>query len=79
MEREAGREFKRDPQKTLQQGCSTTLVAALDPEIQEKSGAYLVNGNIFEEKELPRHAVGLENEEKLWTVSGGLVGERFEW
>jgi len=71
-----GIEFEREPQKTVQQGCSTTVVAALDPEIEKDSGAYLVNGNIDERAD---YAGGEENWEKLWKLSEKLVGEKFDW
>lgn len=73
-----GREFVREPQKTLQQGCSTTLVAALDPDIEKSNGGYLRNGDIWEH-EVIGYAKGEENWEPLWRLSEKLVGEKFGW
>ncbi len=73
-----GRSFRRDPQKTLQQGCSTTLVAALDPEIEKESGKYLVNGSICSEQP-PESSTSLESQKLLWGLSEKLVGEKFDW
>ncbi len=77
-EEKEGREWKRDPQKTLQQGCSTTLVAALDPEIEGRNGEYLVNGDISEFAP-PEWASSVRNQERLWKLSEELVGEQFSW
>jgi hypothetical protein len=73
-----GREWKRDPQKTLQQGCSTTLIAALDPSIEGQNGAYLNNGDIAVHPP-PQYLSLPENEVKLWKLSEELVGEKFHW
>lgn len=73
-----GRVFKRDPQKTLEQGCSSTLVAALDPDLEPFSGEYLVDGGLSEVP-VREYARSLENQEKLWRLSEELVGEKFEW
>jgi hypothetical protein len=77
-EQKEGREWKRDPQKSLQQGCSTSMVAALDPELEEKNGEYLVDGDVSEFPP-PEWAVSEENQEQLWEESEVLVGERFRW
>jgi hypothetical protein len=73
-----GRKWKRDPQKTLQQGCSTTLIAALDPSIEGQNGAYLNNGDIAVHPP-PEYLSFPENEVKLWRLSEELVGEKFDW
>lgn len=73
-----GRVFKRGPQKTLEQGCATTLVAALDPELELYSGEYLVDGDLSDVP-VREYAKSLENQEKLWRLSEELVGEKFEW
>jgi hypothetical protein len=77
-EAKEGREFVRDPQKTLQQGCATTLVAALDPEIERQNGAYLVNGDVAEFAP-PEWATSVVDQERLWRLSEELTGKRFEW
>jgi NAD(P)-dependent dehydrogenase (short-subunit alcohol dehydrogenase family) len=74
----AGREYKRPARKTLEQGCATTLVAALDPSIAGHSGAYLEDGNISQTV-LPVHVLDEEEAEKLWKLSEKLVGQEFEW
>jgi hypothetical protein len=70
----AGKKFVMEGEKTLQQGCATTLVAALDPTIESQSGAYLWNGNVREEQPW----TGVEDQEKLWELSEKLTGEKFE-
>jgi hypothetical protein len=73
----AGIAWDMEKQKTLQQGCATTLVAALDPSITEHSGAYLVNCSLAMEKATPE-TKSEENAERLWTESEKLVGQKFE-
>ncbi|KAG4438296.1 hypothetical protein IFR05_006231 [Cadophora sp. M221] len=77
-EAKEGRVFVRPPQKTLEQGCATTLIAALDPELETFSGDYLNDGDISKVK-VRDYATSLENQEKLWKLSEELVGEKFEW
>ncbi|KAH9204291.1 hypothetical protein DL95DRAFT_529323 [Leptodontidium sp. 2 PMI_412] len=61
--------------KTLQEGCSTALVAALDPSIEGQSGGFLEDCVVrpIEQK----YATAQENIEKLWTLSEKLVGQKF--
>ncbi|KAK7024751.1 short-chain dehydrogenase/reductase family protein [Favolaschia claudopus] len=62
--------------KTLGQGAATTVVAAFDPRIEDKSGAYLsdcVEGNAS----LTSQASDPETAEKLWALTENLVGEPF--
>ena len=66
--------FKLGPPKSLGQGCSTTLVAALDPEID--GGAYLKDCNVAEPKPWARETEDVLN---LWELSENLVGEKFEF
>jgi hypothetical protein len=66
-------EFKIESVKNLGQGCATTLVAALDPAIND--GAYLRDCNISEPKSWAREE---EDALKLWELSEKLVGENFE-
>ncbi|EGN99803.1 hypothetical protein SERLA73DRAFT_52897 [Serpula lacrymans var. lacrymans S7.3] len=75
-EAKAGRVFERAPQKTTQQGCSTTLVAALDPALEGHNGTFLWDGDIAENKP-PEGATNEENAERLWKLSEDLVGEKF--
>jgi len=62
----------------MQQGCSTTLVAALDPSIEGDSGAYLDDGDVAVNAP-PDYLAVPENEERLWKLSEELVGEKFDW
>ncbi|KAE9377298.1 NAD(P)-binding protein [Stipitochalara longipes BDJ] len=77
-EEKEGREWKRDPQKSLQQGCTTSLVAALDPEIEGSNGEYLVDGDIARVAP-PEWASSVENQARLWRLSEELTGEGFVW
>ncbi|RYP05109.1 hypothetical protein DL764_004025 [Monosporascus ibericus] len=74
--RNTGREWTQDTLelKTLNQGPSMTLVAALDPELPAWSPAYLVNCQISEPFE---YALDPENAEKIWELSEQLVGQKF--
>ncbi|PVH94821.1 NAD(P)-binding protein [Periconia macrospinosa] len=66
------------PSKTHSQGAATTLVAAFDPRIVERNGAYLSDCSVEHEGPWVEHAKGKENAEKLWALSEELVGEKFE-
>lgn len=70
----AGGELPPASLKNLEQGCSTTLVAALDPDMED--GAYLTDCNITEPKPWAKDD---ENVFKLWELSERLVGEKFEF
>ncbi|KAJ6477178.1 short-chain dehydrogenase [Mycena vitilis] len=64
------------PWKTLGQGAATTLVAALDPRLDDKAGAYLVdcvvaNGAVAPQSSNPANA------EKLWSLTESVIGEPF--
>jgi len=66
--------------KTLQQGCSTTLRAALDPGSSVEDGVFLSDCHFTaDEKIVARHALNKENAEKLWGLSEGIVGEKFAY
>lgn len=64
--------------KTLEQGASTTIVAAFDPSIEGSSGAYLNDGRI-DDGAVKAYAFDKENAERLWKLSEELVGEKFEY
>ncbi|KAH7336129.1 hypothetical protein BKA65DRAFT_527065 [Rhexocercosporidium sp. MPI-PUGE-AT-0058] len=71
-----GKKIEMEAPKTLQQGCSTVLVAALDPSIEGYSGGFLQDCVMKPiEKE---HAKGQENIDKLWALSEKLVGQKFD-
>ena len=64
--------------KNLQQGCATTLVAALDPRLETASGSYLDDGCISR-AELSELVTKAENADSLWSLSEKLVGQHFDW
>ena len=73
-----GKVLTRAVRKTVQQGCSTTLVAALDPGIAGQSGAFLEDGAIA--KIQPSGAgMDMESAEKLWGLSEELVEQKSDW
>ena len=73
--------------KSLGQGSSTTLVAALDPKLtkpegglvegKENHGVYLIDCQVSGMAK--KGAVGSGEAERLWGLSEGLVGEKFEF
>lgn len=66
--------------KTLQQGCSTTLRAALDPSLETDGNVYLVDCKIAEVgNDLLPYATDKESAMKLWVISEKMVGEKFEY
>ena len=66
--------------KSLQQGCSTTLVAATDDKLglpaEDGKGTFLSDCQV---KDTPAYAVKREYARKLWEVSEGWTGEKFTW
>jgi len=77
MEEETGVKFRADPRKTKEQGCATTLVAALEPTLVEsgKNGAHLRDCNIF--ADVVPHAKDKGDAERLWGISEEMVREKF--
>ncbi|KFY34364.1 hypothetical protein V494_06836 [Pseudogymnoascus sp. VKM F-4513 (FW-928)] len=73
VEAKAGAPVQLEQKKTLQQGCSTTLVAALDTSITGSSGLYLADADV--QKEQPK--LDSDTAEKLWDLSEKLVGQKF--
>ncbi|KAK4901050.1 hypothetical protein LTR49_027343 [Elasticomyces elasticus] len=65
-----------EQEKTLEQGCSTTLVAALDPSLTGKSGAFLKDCAVATGILKP-YARDEEKAANLWALSEKLVGEKF--
>ncbi|KAF2446468.1 NAD(P)-binding protein [Karstenula rhodostoma CBS 690.94] len=61
--------------KTLEQGVSTTIVAAFDPSIADQNGAYLADCQIEDTPE--EWMQDPEGPEKLWRLSERLVGQEF--
>ncbi|KAI1391649.1 NAD(P)-binding protein [Hypoxylon trugodes] len=78
MRRNMGMEWEwEEPRfKTFDQIPTTSLIAALDPELPAKSPAYLQNSQIHETDE---HARDPEGVEKLWKLSEQLAGQKFEY
>ena len=67
--------FEPPKLKTLQQGCSTQLRAALDPSLVAASGAYLDDCQVVEYRE---HVEAYPAADRIWKISEELVGERFD-
>lgn len=69
--------------KTLQQGCSTTLRAALDPSLAEEEDArkvYLSDCQLTVDPDTVRpFAVDGENARRCWRLSEEMVREKFEY
>lgn len=66
--------------KTLQQGASTTLVAATDPKLSlPQSDGHGVFFSDCQIGKVPAYAVGKEQAQKMWEVSEEWVGEKFAW
>jgi len=62
--------------KTFDQGAATTLVASLDPALSiNAKGHYLVDCQIAEPAP---HARDLDVAERVWKLSGKMVGEAFD-
>ncbi|KAJ6536844.1 histidine phosphatase superfamily [Mycena capillaripes] len=62
--------------KTIAQGAATTIAAAFDPRINDKPGAYLDDSTIATET-VAAHSSDPANAEKLWTITEGIIGEKF--
>ena len=74
-EKNTGKKFEMDlPPKNRQEGCATTLVAALDPRMRVHAGAFLTDSQL---KALEPRCESVEDAEKLWKISEELVGEDF--
>ncbi|KAJ6505721.1 hypothetical protein C8R47DRAFT_1243599 [Mycena vitilis] len=62
--------------KTIAQGAATTVVAAFDPRLNDKPGAYLDDCADATAAIAP-HTSDPANAEKLWTVTEQMIGEKF--
>ncbi|KAJ7626601.1 NAD-P-binding protein [Mycena polygramma] len=69
-------ENSKFPFKTIPQGAATTVVAAFDPALNDKPGAYLSDCIVTNEAIAP-HCADPANAEKLWAVTEGIIGETF--
>jgi NAD(P)-dependent dehydrogenase (short-subunit alcohol dehydrogenase family) len=67
--------------KTLEEGCATSLRAALDVSLEEKNGScYLDDCQVVEVGErLKGYAVDKEDAERMWKISEEMVGEKFDY
>ena len=66
--------------KTLEQGSSTTLVAALDPKLDKPGNGYFItNCQVGTTPPAPKYAVDEAEADKLWEASETWVGEKFAW
>lgn len=61
--------------KNHSQGSSSSLVAALDPDLEAQSGAYIADCKVGEAL---AYATDLENAKKLWAYSEEVVGQKFD-
>ncbi|KAJ7287687.1 NAD-P-binding protein [Mycena rebaudengoi] len=64
-------------EQTIEQCTATYFVAAFDPAIADKSGAYLVDCQLAPEQAAP-FSTDKENAKKLWALSEKLVGQKFD-
>ncbi|KAK6336134.1 hypothetical protein TWF696_001701 [Orbilia brochopaga] len=62
--------------KQLNQGVSSQIMAAFNPAILDRNGAYIFDCQI---QEAAQHARSLEDANRLWALSEELVGETFEF
>ncbi|KZF20260.1 NAD(P)-binding protein [Xylona heveae TC161] len=62
--------------KTVQEGCATSLVAALDPALEQHNGAYL-NHAAIDPVPLRPWVRDVALADKLWSLSEDLVGQKF--
>lgn len=70
-----GEEYVPEQLKTLEQGCSTTIVAAIQPGLQ--SGTFLIDCQPASEEKVKPWVFDKEKAGKLWALSEGWVGEKF--
>ncbi|KAH7132671.1 hypothetical protein B0J11DRAFT_522276 [Dendryphion nanum] len=63
-------------EKTIEQGCATTIAAALDPALDRYSGSFLDD---CIPKKVLGYASDSSNAEKLWILSEEIVGEKFSY
>lgn len=72
-----GVEYVPEQPKTVEQGCSTMLVAALASELEGQSGSFLKDCQVVEVEQLKTWVKDQEKANKLWELSSGWVGEKF--
>ena len=73
-------EMEMPERKNLQQGCSTTLRAALDPSLGTEGSVFLDNCQLTTDpRQVRAYALDKENALKLWAMSEEMVGQKFEF
>ncbi|KAL8708604.1 MAG: hypothetical protein Q9220_006540 [cf. Caloplaca sp. 1 TL-2023] len=77
VEANGGKPVAMEEAKSLEAGCSTALVAALDPSLKSQSGAFLRDCNIVKEP-LKSHADDAKCAKDLWSLSEQIIGEKFD-
>lgn len=66
--------------KTAQQGCSTTLRAALDPTLETEGSVYLADCQLSTDPLVVKaYALDKDNALKCWKLSEEMVGEKIEF
>jgi NAD(P)-dependent dehydrogenase (short-subunit alcohol dehydrogenase family) len=66
--------------KTLQQGCATQLVAALDPSLERQDGVFLTDCQPSTSPlVVSQWSLDEGDAERMWEISEGLVGEAFSF
>nr|GAT59771.1 short-chain dehydrogenase/reductase family protein [Mycena chlorophos] len=63
--------------KTRDEGGATIVAAAIDPRIEGKGGAYLVDSVIAADDQVSPFALDPANAKKLWDLTEELLGEKF--
>ena len=75
-----GEVAQEEPQKTLEQGSSTTLYAALDPDLARQEGVYINHCQVrTDPNEVKDWATDPELAERCWAMSEALVGQTFSF
>ncbi|KAJ7063883.1 NAD-P-binding protein [Mycena amicta] len=70
-----GKHTDQMPWKTIEEGAATTVVAAFDPRLDDKSGAYLDDCVPVEPA---AHSSDPVIAAKVWTATEEIIGEKFE-
>ncbi|MCJ1385474.1 hypothetical protein MMC17_008597 [Xylographa soralifera] len=65
--------------KSFTQGAATHVVAAFDPDIADRNGAYLCDGRVDHDDIYEAYAKSNTEARKLWALSEELVGQKFEY
>ncbi|KAI1404279.1 putative short-chain dehydrogenase [Hypoxylon fuscum] len=70
--RNDGKDVPPQTPRSLQEGCATILLAALDPSLRDESPALLLECNVY--PGVKDYAITVTNAEKLWTLGEKLTG-----